>query len=161
MHLIKQQIEYNLWANTRIAAVLEKCKSELLDAELKSSFPSVRKTVHHIWDAELIWLARLENKKLAWPPTAQFVDPGITDFLNASRALFDLVNSKNEEYFSSSTSFSDSKGNPFMMNNAGIIMHVANHSTFHRGQIITMLRELGLSEFPPTDLIKFLRDKAK
>jgi uncharacterized damage-inducible protein DinB len=160
MHtLLTQYSAYNLWANELIAGLLNKLDLKLLDAEVKSSFPSLRKTVMHIWDAELIWLSRLEGRKISWPPTAQFKDPAIGDFLNASRDLHNFVEGKSAEYFHASTSFSDSKGNPYTMNNAGILMHVFNHSTFHRGQIVTMARELGQTELPSTDLIRYLREK--
>ena len=161
--LVQQQTEYNLWANERIAAVLKSLDPKLVDVDLKSSFPSLRKTVHHIWDAEMIWLSRLEDTKLTWPPTAHFKDPAIDEFLKTSSELLNFVGSKSEEYFHTDTSFTDSKGVGYKMNNAGILMHVMNHSTFHRGQLVTMMRELGVTELPSTDLIKFLRegDKAK
>ena len=162
MHaLISQYSAYNLWANERIAAVLKTLDPKLLDVEVKSSFTSLRKTVHHIWDAEMIWLARLEDRKLQWPPTAHFIDPAIDEFLTTSRDLNNFVSTKSEECLHASTSFHDSKGVPYTMNNAGIIMHVMNHSTFHRGQLITILRELGQTELPSTDLVKYLRDLAK
>ena len=112
-----------------------------------------------MWDAEMIWLSRLEGTKLSWPPTAQFKDPAIDDFLKTSGELLNFVESKSEEYIHAETSFKDSKGNPYHMNNAGILMHVMNHSTFHRGQLVTMMRELGITELPQTDLIKYLRGK--
>lgn len=157
--LLKQYASYNLWANEKFAEILKALDPKMLDIEVKSSFPSLRKTVTHIWDAELIWLTRLEGKAGTWPPTAQFKDPGITDFLNASRAMLNYVESRSEEYFHASTSFKDSKGGAYTMNNAGILMHVFNHSTFHRGQLVTMLRELGTTELPSTDLIRYLREK--
>lgn len=158
--LLTQYSSYNLWANERMAALLKTLDSKLPDAAVKSSFPSLRKTVHHIWDAELIWLSRLEGKKLSWPPTAQFNNPGITDFLNTSLNFRDFVAGKDENYFQASTFFHDSKGNPYNMNNTGIIMHVMNHSTYHRGQLVTILRELGITELPATDLIKYIRESA-
>jgi uncharacterized damage-inducible protein DinB len=40
-----------------------------------------------------------------------------------------------------------------------ILFHVVNHGTFHRGQMITMLRELGYTSFPSQDLIAFTREQ--
>jgi uncharacterized damage-inducible protein DinB len=156
--LLKQYAAYNLWANERVAAKLKTVDVELLDAEVRSSFPSLRRTITHIWDAELIWLSRLEGKKISWPPTAQFPDPAIDDFLKTSRDLNNFVEGKSEGYFASDTSYSDSKGTPYTMNNAGLLMHVFNHSTFHRGQVVTLLRELGQAEIPATDLVRYLRE---
>jgi uncharacterized damage-inducible protein DinB len=155
---ITQYTAYNIWANERIATLLKNIPVELLDVEVKSSFPSLRKTVHHIWDAELIWLSRLEGRKISWPPTAEFKDPAIDDLLKTSREFHNFVESKGETYLHAGTSFHDSKGNPYTMNNTGIIMHVVNHSSFHRGQIVTILRELGQTELPSTDFIRYLRE---
>ena len=50
------------------------------------------------------------------------------------------------------------KGEEFKNGVEGILFHVVNHGTFHRGQILTMLRELGFTSFPSQDLITFLRE---
>jgi len=42
-----------------------------------------------------------------------------------------------------------------------MIMHCMNHSTYHRGQIITLLRELGATEIPGTDMIAYIREIKK
>jgi uncharacterized damage-inducible protein DinB len=42
---------------------------------------------------------------------------------------------------------------------APILQHVVNHSTYHRGQIATMLRQLGTKAIP-TDLIAYHRELA-
>lgn len=156
--LLLQYVTYNHWANHRLASVLLKIDPVLPDKEVKSSFPSLRKTVHHIWDAELAWMSRLKEETVNWPPSAQFIEPSIDQFLGASKNFIEFVASKEDSYFNGSTSYKNIKGNTFSTPNHGIIMHCMNHSTFHRGQLITMLRELGVSELPSTDLIAFLRE---
>ncbi len=49
------------------------------------------------------------------------------------------------------------KGDSFSSGTDDIVFHVVNHGTFHRGQIITMLRELGFTSFDSQDLITYLR----
>ncbi|MES1222732.1 MAG: DinB family protein, partial [Bacteroidota bacterium] len=56
---LKRLVKYNLWANKRIAEVMMNTDGALLSKEIASSFPSIRKTVFHVWDAEFIWLKRL------------------------------------------------------------------------------------------------------
>jgi uncharacterized damage-inducible protein DinB len=156
--LILQYVKYNLWANKRIADLLGTTEPSLLDKEITSSFPSIRKTVHHIWDAELAWIARLQEKVISWPPSAQFIDPAIDHFLKTSEEFISLVEAKNDAYLKNSTTYKDSRGNTYTNVNYGIIMHCMNHSTFHRGQLITMMREAGITKFPSTDLITYLRE---
>lgn len=136
-----------------------KIDPSLEDKELKSSFPSLRKTVHHIWDAELAWLSRLKKEEVKWPPSAQFNNPSIDQFVNTSKDFLDYLSAKDENYFESSTSYKNIKGESFTTANHWMIMHCMNHSTFHRGQVVTILRELGVTEIPATDLINFIRQQ--
>lgn len=156
--LLLKYVNYNHWANSRIAEVLRNIPEELLDQQLKSSFPSIRKTVHHIWDAEITWLARLKGEPVSWPPTAGFINPAITGFVQASENFRLFAESKNDAYFGSACTYSNTKGDQFTNPVGYIIMHCMNHSTFHRGQIITMLHEVGRNTgLPATDLIAYVR----
>lgn len=156
--LLVNYVNYNLWANKRIAEVLSTFPNQVLDQEVKSSFPSLRKTVHHIWDAELTWKARLSGEVLSWPPTARYKDPAITAFTGASEEFVNFVSNKEDVFFVSQCTYSNSKGTQFTNPVCDIIMHCVNHSTFHRGQIITMLHELGHNvNLPATDLIAYVR----
>lgn len=157
--LIVQQCSYNVWANKRIAQLLNRIDNTLLDKEVLSSFNSLRETVHHIWDAEIIWLSRMQQKTVNWPPTNVFVNPTITQFVETSEEFLAFVRSKDEVFLNNSTSYKNSKGETFTTLNSGIIMHCMNHSTFHRGQIVTMLRGLGVTDLLSTDLIGYLREK--
>ena len=158
-HLLETYVDYNYWANKKIADILSSLDPELLNVEVKSSFPSLRKTTHHIWDAELVWLARMEQKPWTWPPTAQFKNPGITDFTKTSLEFSNFVKSKGEDFYHSEIAFKDSKGSPYTNKGWEMVMHCMNHSSFHRGQIITLLRELGVDQnLPATDLIRYFRE---
>ena len=149
---------YNVWANMQFAELLKTLDPALLDKEVTSSFPSLRKTVTHIWDAELIWLSRMKNQGLSWPPTAGIKDPRIEDFLSTSKTFDEFVRMKEEAWLDASTNYKNSKGQEFTTQNSGIIMHCMNHSTFHRGQIVTILRSQGVTSIPSTDLIAYLRN---
>lgn len=129
-----------------------------MDQLVKSSFTSVRKTVNHIWDAELMWMARMNGETLSWPPTAAFASPAIGDFVRTSNDFANYVEGKDEEFLSSECTYHTSKGEKFTTPVSGIIMHCMNHSTYHRGQIITMIRGLeAASELPALDLVVYLR----
>ena len=155
-----QYVDYNLWANKRIADVLLKQDASFFDKEVKNSFPSIRKTTNHILDAEVVWLYRLQHKIIAWPPGQQlFPNANIDQFAKYSEEFLKFISAQNESFFITSTTFKDSKGTEYTMSNDGIIMHCMNHSTFHRGQIVTMLRQLGVTEIVSTDLITYLRLK--
>lgn len=155
-------VNYNLWANTRLCGVVENLESELLNREIISSFKTIRLTLLHIWDAQIIWLLRLEGTSLtAWPSNG-FTGTNeeiIEGLLGQSELFYEYVNQKDEDYFSSFCEFNDMKGNSHSVKVCDIIQHAMNHSTFHRGQIVTMLRQLGIKEIIQTDYIAYIREK--
>jgi uncharacterized damage-inducible protein DinB len=56
MTQLRQYTKYNYWANEiLLSIILNELNNEKLDKTIISSFPSLRKTVYHLWDAELIW----------------------------------------------------------------------------------------------------------
>ena len=76
-----------------------------------------------------------------------------------SSDFIDFASSQDEKFFSSGTDYINLKGKKFSQNNAEIILHCMNHSTFHRGQLISMLRHVGYTDQSASDFILFLREK--
>lgn len=160
--LLKQYTKYNIWANERICWMMGKANFELLDKEFKSSFTSIRKTAYHMWDAESIWLKRLAGKSLKEWPSEKF-SGGFLDFQNeflgGSGKLFMYVLNKDTKQLEQNLKYKNIKGEQFTNKIAHIIQHLCNHGTFHRGQIVTMLREAGQTDLVPTDFIAFIREE--
>jgi len=161
--LLKSYTKYNIWANERICKVLETLNPALLDKELISSFNTVRKTIYHIWDAETIWYKRLTGKSLSTWPSESFEGDFAefqTQFLGRAGKFFMYVLNKDSKQLEQDLTYKNIEGKTFTNKIVNIIQHVVNHSTFHRGQIITMLRNLGITELPSTDYIAFIRESA-
>jgi uncharacterized damage-inducible protein DinB len=157
--LLLQYTSYNVWANQKILNLLSSLPAELMTKEIKSSFPSIRKTILHIWDAETIWIKRLHGESiLTWPSKTLAEDASVTSMIDTSKAFNEYCTQKEEAWFHQSTNYINISGEKFSTKNSGIVMHVMNHGTFHRGQIISMLRNAGVdSKIDSTDLISFLR----
>ena len=157
--IILNYTSYNLWANTKITEVLKNIGTLLLDKEVKSSFPSLRKTTYHIWSAEEVWYKRLHGES---PPSLPEPTNDFSEFAklfsSRSQAFIDLVKRKDENFLTQVCAYKDTKGNPHSNMHWQMIMHCMNHSTYHRGQIITMLREVGEPKVPTTDLIAYFRE---
>lgn len=151
-------VAYNVWANKRIAEILKPLDAELLDKPVISSFPSIRKTVYHLWDAEFIWLKRLEGESLDYWPSKQLDnDTSIESFVSVSENILELARENNDDWLNVVCNYSNMKGHKFSTPRFQVLLHVMNHSTFHRGQLVTMLRNVGVDELQPTDLIAYLR----
>lgn len=160
--IILHYTQYNLWANKKFVDLLKQVELVLLDREAKSSFSSIRKTMQHIWGAEEIWYKRLNGE----PPSA-FPQPDddfyefIKKCLARSESFIDLIQGWNENHLQAVRSYKDLRGNSHANNYWHMVMHCMNHSTFHRGQVVTMLRGVDETSIPATDMIVFLREKEK
>jgi uncharacterized damage-inducible protein DinB len=152
---------FNLWANTLLMDWLIKAGEEKADVICQSSFPTTRKTLYHIYDAEFVWILRLNNQTLEdWPPSKHFtysLSEFKEVFLKQSQMLIDFVNSLDENKISEMLTYKNVKGDAFQNSIADIINHVVNHGTYHRGQLVTMLRTVGFTEVSSTDYITFCR----
>ena len=160
MYTIQKHLQYNAWANQKTVEILKDVDDNTLDTELKSSFPTIRKTLLHIWDAQQIWLLRLQGQPTTKWPSQDFTGGTgelYKQYIGDSKALANFIASKDRAFLDSHISYKNMKGQDFTSNVEDILFHVVNHGTFHRGQIVTMLRELGFTSFPSQDLITYLR----
>ena len=152
--------EYNIWANAHLIAIFANLYDAVLDIEQVSSFPSLRKTLYHIWDAQSIWYLRLKGETLNGFPSKDFkgtIQEALDNFLESSIVLSNYVKNCSEETLLSPYKYSNLKNDAFTNNLCDIIHHVMNHSTFHRGQLVTMLRNIGVENIPSTDFITYCR----
>jgi uncharacterized damage-inducible protein DinB len=152
--------EYNIWANRNHTDLISTLTEEQIDKVQVSSFPSIRKTLYHTWDAQGIWTKRLSGGIVTDWPSKNFkgtTQDAIDNFLNSSREFDALVKGFNEGDFHNTIEYKNLEGKEFNNTIADIVMHVMNHSTFHRGQLISMFRDVGITEIAPTDFIFFCR----
>ncbi len=161
MRFLQRYTEYNHWANELLLLLIAKeIKDELLDKTIVSSFTSLRKTVYHLWDAEFIWLKRLKGESLdEWPSkkfTGSFSEAKEKILLN-DKAFIEFVNNLNMERLSESFTYKNVEGKTFTSQVWESIHHCMNHSTYHRGQIVTIFRQLGVTNIPSTDFIVYCR----
>ncbi len=160
--LLKDYCAYNLWANELIVNWLKPNPAELLEREVPSSFPSLRTTLLHIWAAEDVWLNRL---KILSPPefiseTYAGSNGELFDHLLQNSELFkNFVLRQSDDFFSNTTQYKHTSGKIHEQYNSEIILHCMQHSTYHRGQIVTIARNLGLSAPPKTDYIEYVRQR--
>ena len=165
--ILSTYTSYNLWANTKFLDVLKNIEPLLLDKEIKSSFPSLRKTMQHIWSAEEVWHRRFLGESLASLPEPENNFSAFAKRLSArSQSFVDLLKNKDENFLVQTCSYKDFRGNSHTNFHWQMIMHCMNHSTYHRGQIVTMLREVGVTNpptgaagIPSTDLMAYFREE--
>ena len=171
---------YNRWANQRLFSVLEKLSDRQLATEVQSSFPSIRETVFHILFAEWLWLKRWQGAS----PRAAGPDPNVTSAtwkalspggiptprelttLAELKSFGDSIERERQEFLSTLSEaslhtplyFKDMSGNPHSAPLVQLLQHVVNHGTYHRGQVTTMLRQVG-AETVALDMLYFFREQ--
>lgn len=155
--------DYNSWANRRVLEACAPLSAEEFTRHNGSSFPSVRDTLAHICGAEWIWLERWNGRV----PTGGIPAPtDYPDFETLKRRwtevgndLLGYIASLAPADVNRIVEFKTLAGVPFSQPLGHCLQHLANHSTYHRGQVTTMLRQLGAKP-ATTDLIYFYRELA-
>lgn len=159
---IRLLYDFNAWANNRTLEACTALSPEQFRRDLGSSFKSVRDTLAHIYGAEWIWMERWHGRiPSTMPAAADFPDLETVRrrFAEMDRNLVDYVASLNADDVQRVMSYKSMAGAPSAQPLWQMLQHLANHGTYHRGQIATMLRQLG-AKASSTDLIGFYRERA-
>ena len=154
---IETLFAYNRWANARVLDAAAKLTPEQFTRDLRSSHHSVRDTLVHIISGEWIWLMWWQGKS----PKEMF-DPAEFPAMAALRARWAQVEREQAEFVGEATDeslrqeirYTNLRGESYAYPLWQMMHHIANHSTFHRGQVVTMLRQLGAVP-PATDSLVF------
>jgi uncharacterized damage-inducible protein DinB len=159
---VRLLFDYNSWANQRSLEAASLVSDEHFIKPLGSSFPSVRDTLVHICGAEWVWLERCHGRSPASIPDISQVrsmaalrehwKPQAERLLIFIRGLTQDDLDRVMEY--RTFNFGVYK-NPMWQS----LQHLANHGTYHRGQITTLLRQLGTKPIL-TDLLHFYRERS-
>ena len=155
---IKHIYEYNRWANESILDAVSKLTSEQFTKDLQSSHRSVRDTMAHILAAEWIWLERWKGvspKALLDPadfPTVEAVRERLNDVETECTGFIERLT---DESLEQAVTYTNTKGEKWTYSLGQMMQHVANHSSYHRGQVTTMLRQLGV-DARAVDLLVFV-----
>lgn len=153
--------DFNSWANHRTVEACAALTDEQFTRNLGNSFPSVRDTLFHICGAEWIWLERWHGRSPAAIPAAAdypHLEAVRRRWAEVERDLLDYVASLTPEDLQRVMNFKTLAGVPHAQPLWQCLQHLANHSTYHRGQITTMLRQLGAKPVS-TDMIAFYRER--
>lgn len=153
-------LRYHQWATSRVLEETTPLSSEQLIKDLGGSFHSIYDTLVHLFQADSIWLDRLEGRPTAG--LADYAAPGCTfELRDAWIAVLDKMvhwaGQQTEGDWSREMSYKNLAGMPYQTPLWQMVLHVVNHGSHHRGQISSMLRQLGIKPLN-LDLIGFYRE---
>lgn len=151
MNHAKNMYEYHVWANKVLLEKLKELPSNVLYEEVRSSYPTIAQTFSHIYVVDVMWLAVLKGidmqealaasialvEKTNGYSVNEFVQSfeqlalQYDEWMNRQKDLEQKIQVNNPWSGARETAYSE------------ILFHVANHGTYHRGNITTMLRQQG------------------
>jgi uncharacterized damage-inducible protein DinB len=159
--MLRQYAGYNVWANQRIGDAILSLPAAVQVQQMVSSFPGILPTLKHVWTAEYIWWQRIKLQE-----HIQSLDEGIIDaneivsgLLKQSKQWEQWVENATEAALQHVFAYRNSKREEFKQPVYEVLLHMFNHATYHRGQVVTMLRQIGVEKIPATDFIEFTRRK--
>ena len=158
---ITRLFDYNRWANARVLDRVSAVDGEEYGRALGGSFPSVKETLTHLYAAEWIWSERLHGRSpRALPPAAEV--PTLAE-LKAKWSLVEegqrlWIAALAAERLAEPLTYQNVKGETWTYPVGELLVHIVNHSTYHRGQAITMLRQLGKPGIS-TDYLVYLDER--
>jgi uncharacterized damage-inducible protein DinB len=162
LELLRLLFQYNQWADRRMVEACSALTNEQFTRDLGSSFRSVRDTLVHLYGAEWVWNERIEGRS----PTSLVAGTGFPD-LASVRAKLEEMDNFYIEYVARLTPqdlervihYKGFAGDEFSNPLWQTLHQLTNHASYHRGQIITLLRQLGAKPVT-TDLIAYYRERA-
>ena len=155
-------LEYHYWARDRILAAADALTPEQLNRNLGSSFKSVRDTLAHIYAAEWAWCSRWNGQgPTALLPADMFPDVATlrTKWSALESDVRAVLERMSRQGLDTVMEYKMLSGEPRNSVFWHMLQHVINHASYHRGQVTTMLRQLGAKPAEPMDLIAFYRTR--
>lgn len=161
---VRTLVDFNYWARDRMLAAVEALSPEQYTKDMGNSFKSLRDTLVHMYSAEWIWLTRWQGTSPTAPiPFDRFAN--LAELAAAWRELESqirsLVDGLDAAGLEREHDYRLMNGQPGRSVFWHMLQHVVNHGTYHRGQVVTMLRQLGLPPGKSTDLIAFYRERPR
>lgn len=155
-------VDYHYWARDRMLEALDALPGEAYLRPLGNSFASIRDTVVHVYSAEWIWIERWHGVS----PSAPIDVSGLQD-VAALRRAWSALEVRLRAYCETLTgdrvnervAYRNLAGLAAESSRWTMLQHVVNHASFHRGQVTTMLRQMGMKAPASQDLITFYREK--
>ena len=163
LETIRLLFDYTRWADTRMFDAVSKLSPEQWTKDLGSSLKSARDTVVHVVSAQWIWISRWKGEvpKGMWTAADYPTPASIREKSEAlAKDLAAFVAEQTEESLAKPLAYKNLKGDSFSYPLGQLMLHTVNHSTYHRGQVTTLIRQLGAQPLT-SDLVVYYAEKAK
>lgn len=160
---LRTLLDFHYWARDRVLDAAELLTPEQFTRDTGSSFRSIRDTLVHLYSGEWAWYQRWQGAS----PSAMLSPDAFPD-VPTLRAAWSAHEAKMRAYLDAAgegghlervIDYKTLNGQPSASVFWHMLQHVVNHGTYHRGQVTTMLRQLGAPPPKSVDLITFYRSR--
>jgi uncharacterized damage-inducible protein DinB len=159
---LERLIDYTIWANHRVMRGCATIPVDDFKRELGASFGGIRGTLAHVMWAEWIWLERWKGIS----PTG-FPDESELENVVALRDRWKVIEDHRRAWLDALppagpgavVQYRNTAGLAFAAPLWQLVQHMANHSTYHRGQVTSLLRQVG-GRTVETDMVVYDRERA-
>jgi len=160
---IQRLYDYNRWANERVLESLQPIGQDVFTRNKQASHGSIRGIIAHIAGAEWIWLERWKGSSpVGLLPESEFetVEMAAQRLRKIDVDLQQFTTGLTQADLDGSRDYRTTEGKAYSNVLSEMLFHLANHSSYHRGQITTLLRQAGAAP-QSTDFILFIRLKGQ
>lgn len=149
---------YGRWANALVLDSAASLEPEEFTRQIGGSFGSVQGTLAHLCGADWVWLERFLGRSPRELPAAEELTALPTlraRWKDVEEGLRTFADTLTPERLAQPLSYVSFKGDPFTYPLGETLTHLVNHGTYHRGQVATLVRQLGKSP-ATTDYSRYL-----
>ncbi|HEV2492988.1 MAG TPA: DinB family protein [Terriglobia bacterium] len=144
---LQELYDYNYWARDRQLQACAKLSNEQFQRPMGSSFNSLRDTLAHLLVVEWVWLERFQGRSPraipGWLDALQTVGSVRERWHDIERDMRRYLAELQPEALPHPLSYVNLKGEAWTYPLGQALFHLVNHQTYHRGQVTTLLRQLG------------------
>lgn len=163
MNSIRTLVRYKAWADEVFLAVVSGLPGQELVAPRPITFGSIIRTIHHSYCMDYVWQSHLLGRPHGLTTRNPVDHPGMDEIVASQQRIdawyVDYADGLSDDQLAENVSFEFIGGGSGSMSRGDILLHVVNHTTYHRGHVADMLYHLNVAP-PTTDLPVFLRTAA-
>ena len=157
----RELLLYMLWADRLVLAAVRPVREEDLTRDAGVSFQSILGTLAHMLGSQRMWLSRFLGTSLDRVPSIQDFPDKMTWILGWEETASQIeafLAALTDEQLATPISWTTTRGEPHTHPLWHPVSHMVNHMTYHRGQVISLLRQMGYP-VPSTDLIVYFYER--
>lgn len=143
--------DYNAWATQTLLGRIKELPSSVLQQEVNTSFPTIGEAFAHIYAVEKCWLQVLSGISMpkaleaCLPLQQELLRYSVDEFTNTFNELAEQYRTwfQNQDDLEQTIELDNPYAGTRSTQLSEIVLQVVNHGTYHRGNVSTMLRQLG------------------